>query len=136
METFRPELKVPTTSTDIRKTFAHFRSSWRRKCGTQSCAVTRPTTPDNISLSSSTITLRCPDPNHTLSVKFLNNISYPLSIKPVSELFRQTFTNRKSTKLRIHIHACFIVKVSCSRGSSFCSEKFKTLFGFNVSKLI
>jgi len=34
------------------------RSSWRRKCGTQSCAVTRPTTPDNISLSSSTITLR------------------------------------------------------------------------------
>ena len=68
METFRPELKVPTTSTDIRKTFAHFRSSWRRKCGTQSCAVTRPTTPDNISLSSSTITLRCPD--HTLSVKF------------------------------------------------------------------
>ena len=35
-----------------------FRSSWRRKCGTQSCAVSRPTTPDNISLSSSTITLR------------------------------------------------------------------------------
>ena len=34
------------------------RSSWRRKCGTQSCAVTRPTTPDNVSLSSSTITLR------------------------------------------------------------------------------
>lgn len=34
------------------------RSSWRRKCGTQSCAVTRPTTPDNISLSSSTVTLR------------------------------------------------------------------------------
>ena len=34
------------------------RSSWRRKCGTQSCAVSRPTTPDNISLSSSTITLR------------------------------------------------------------------------------
>jgi len=34
------------------------RSSWRRKCGTQSCAVSRPTTPDNISMSSSTITLR------------------------------------------------------------------------------
>jgi len=34
------------------------RSSWRRKCGTQSCAVSRPTTPDNISLSTSTITLR------------------------------------------------------------------------------
>jgi len=33
-------------------------SSWRRKCGTQSCAVSRPTTPDNISLSTSTITLR------------------------------------------------------------------------------
>merc|ERR1711936_296408 len=32
--------------------------SWRRKCGTQSCAVSRPTTPDNISLSTSTITLR------------------------------------------------------------------------------
>jgi len=34
------------------------RSSWRRKCGTQSCAHSRPTTPDNISLSTSTITLR------------------------------------------------------------------------------
>jgi len=34
------------------------KSSWRRKCGTQSCAVSRPTTPDNISMSSSTITLR------------------------------------------------------------------------------
>ena len=33
-------------------------SSWRRKCGTQSCAVSRPTTPDNISLSTSTVTLR------------------------------------------------------------------------------
>lgn len=34
------------------------RSSWRRKCGSQSCAVSRPTTPDNISLSTSTVTLR------------------------------------------------------------------------------
>ena len=108
--------------------WSYHRSSWRRKCGTQSCAVTRPTTPDNISLSSSTITLRCHMSAHSqvllLYIFFrLSTPSQNFWQSKLLETLRKFLCFKSTHSLKVNCLGCISI-----RQMNFIQGVQKTLF--------